>query len=101
MGWRSVWRPFGAKSEPEAASEPEPAPEPVPELVVDAVGEAARELACRIWFGIPIPRKSVGAAQDQALTHAVAEQWLEVRGELIVRGGVDPRPETTTYIPMR
>jgi hypothetical protein len=43
---------------------------------------------------VPLPRASFGPDHDDAITHAVAQGWLEIRGELIVRGLAenDPRP---------
>ena len=100
------WTRLEPEPEPVAVVEPEPvaeepAPEPEPELppVADHVAEAARRLSIQIWSGVSVPRAQLAPANDQALAHAVAMEWLAVAGDLIVRGGVDPRQVTVTRIP--
>jgi hypothetical protein len=104
-----------AKDGPEPAVD-EPAPvevvEDVPvETVVDeavepeipavapGVEQAARDLASQIWFSGPVPRATLGPANDQALTCAIEMGWVEVRETLVVRGLVAPHPVVTTKIP--
>ena len=62
-------------------------------VVVDLVEEAARDLAAMVWNSpVLLPRTRFTPADDQALIGAVAQGWLEQRGELVVKGRDDPRP---------
>ena len=47
-----------------------------------------------------MPRAQLAPANDQALAHAVAMDWLVVDAkDRIVRGEADPRPVAITRIP--
>ena len=92
-----------ARGEP--AVEDARTPEPVAELVetppvTDHVAQAARRLSIQIWSDVVLPRAQLAPANDQALAHAVAMNWLVVDAkDRIVQGVIDPRPVTVTRIP--
>jgi hypothetical protein len=80
--------PAVAKDKPEdvAGDALEPPP------VADAVEEAARDLASRIWFNGWKPRARL-TVDDEVLAYAVEQTWLEIRGPLVVRGQINPTPQ--------
>ena len=111
MGWQQVWRPFGPKTEPVSeeapASEqgdvpevepqaPAPKPSPVPD-VPRTVQHAANTLAQRVWAVQVTSRgellQGVGPPNaDRYLAYAVANDWVQVDGNRITRGLVNPVP---------
>jgi hypothetical protein len=67
--------------------------------VAPEIVEAARDLAGQIWFSGPVPRATIGPANDQCLANCVSMGWVEIRGGLIVRGTENPHSAERTLIP--
>jgi hypothetical protein len=91
-----VWRPFRSKPEP-VSEEPAALEPPVVDEVSRSVRDAANVLAQRIWSTGAQPRSHLLRGinppdAERYLSHAVAQDWVVVDGDLVIRGAVNPVP---------